>query len=995
MPGLNTIATADEAVWLGTWFDIAWRGALLLAMATLVTAALRRSSAATRHLVWSVAVLALLLLPVATWVLPSWRAPLPEGAHALLSRLPSIERTATGDSGANMPSAHAGTTPHAALQDGKSPLATSAREPGAERSAESAPTSHARSTSLEAHAGTSSDASARTQASTFSQAHAGKAASAGPASKSSVTPAHTSSDAFALPRVESPQSGNVLAWLLPMWAVGALLVAAWFALQHGSVRYLAYQARAESDSSTLWRVERARRQVGLGRRLRVLRGGVTDMPMTWGFMRPVLLLPEGMPTWPEARQRDVLLHELAHVKRHDHATQLIAQAVCALHWFNPLAWYAARRMMLEREHACDDYVLASGARPSDYAQHLLDVARAMRPQRVGAAAAIAMAGRSTLPGRLRAVLEPGRSRRGLGAWAATGALVVGALFVVPLAAVDLSRPALDSYAVRGARPIVVPSAPLPVYALPRARTVPLEAYIAPLESYVVAPPQVAVSENGYAYAFDIEYDDDVLATPEIYVVPEIVGAADVVYVAPEPSSVVVSPGAAIDVAHGATAYVSPSGVSTAVVVGDGGGSVTEVSVEKGRWNFSWRDGDDRLRIRARGEIELNDDLTDIVSLSHRGYVDLEEERGRRSWRIKLEGERDGSVKRRWWVDGKEQPYGDEARTWLAETLPEFTRRAGFAVDQRVAALLSRGGVEAVLEEIKQVDSDHVVRLYFSELTTQADLSSEQLERVLQHAGETIGSDFELAQLLMGALEEGDLRPEGMIIYARATQTIGSDFEQSRALRALVKRYELDEATLRETLDAARDIGSDFELARLLLEVAREQTFTPSMHRAFFEAARTIGSDFEHRRVLKEFVERDDLAADLVVEILGSAARSIGSDYELAELLVAFAKRRDVQADWVPAYVEALETVGSDYEFRRAAQALIEENTLDDASLVLLLEAAEDSLGSDFEMAQLLVQVARTHTLSEQTREAFLRASDTIGSNHENRRVLSELVKSER
>jgi len=99
------------------------------------------------------------------------------------------------------------------------------------------------------------------------------------------------------------------------------------------------------------------------------------MPLTWGILRPVVLLPEGAREWPPARLRSVLLHELVHVERLDLLAQAIAQAACCLYWFHPLAWMAARQLRKERERACDDLVLSAGARPVTYADQLLEIAR--------------------------------------------------------------------------------------------------------------------------------------------------------------------------------------------------------------------------------------------------------------------------------------------------------------------------------------------------------------------------------------------------------------------------------------------------------------------------------------------------------------------------------------------------------------------------------------------------------------------------------------------
>jgi hypothetical protein len=108
------------------------------------------------------------------------------------------------------------------------------------------------------------------------------------------------------------------------------------------------------------------------------------------------------------RLRAVLLHEVAHVKRGDCRVQLLAQMACAVYWFNPLIWIAARQLRVERERACDDEVLAHGATPSAYAADVLQLARAQ--SRLASSALLAMARPGELEGRLRAILAPGRPR---------------------------------------------------------------------------------------------------------------------------------------------------------------------------------------------------------------------------------------------------------------------------------------------------------------------------------------------------------------------------------------------------------------------------------------------------------------------------------------------------------------------------------------------------------------------------------------------------------
>ncbi len=173
------------------------------------------------------------------------------------------------------------------------------------------------------------------------------------------------------------------------------------------------------------------------------------MPMTWGWIRPVVLLPSDAEAWPASRWRDVLLHELAHVQRLDCLTQAIAQAACALYWFNPLAWLAAWRMRFERERACDDVVLLCGSRASDYAAHLLDLARSLRSRHRHSLAALAMARPSHLEGRLLSILDAGCPRRGLTRPTVALGLIALMALILPLSVVHLGVRSAAALPVRG------------------------------------------------------------------------------------------------------------------------------------------------------------------------------------------------------------------------------------------------------------------------------------------------------------------------------------------------------------------------------------------------------------------------------------------------------------------------------------------------------------------------------------------------------------------
>ena len=253
------------------------------------------------------------------------------------------------------------------------------------------------------------------------------ASSAGPAA------AIAASSAAAAPASSTVWRPDWMLYLLFAWTAGAvagLLQMLFAALAVARVR----RAAAPFGDANLCRA--LARSLGIHHAVDVLEAAPGTMPMTFGLLRSAVLMPSDAGEWTEERRRVVLLHELAHVRRGDTASHLLARVALALNWYNPLAWYAWRQFLKERECATDDLVLQAGARASDYAGHLLDVARTMANTPAVGWAAIAMAKPSQLEGRLLAILDPKVNRQTPRRATAGLAALLAVCAVVPLAAVQ-------------------------------------------------------------------------------------------------------------------------------------------------------------------------------------------------------------------------------------------------------------------------------------------------------------------------------------------------------------------------------------------------------------------------------------------------------------------------------------------------------------------------------------------------------------------------------
>jgi beta-lactamase regulating signal transducer with metallopeptidase domain len=367
------------APWLAPALWLVARGTVLLVLAALAVLALRRASAAARHLAWGLALAGMLALPVLTLAAPRWELP--------WVRVVSVD--------APPPVSVPGPA-----REGRRPL---------------------------------------------------------------------------------PWGTMVLA----AWGIGAALTLGRYGVAVVSVRLIARRATPVTGGEWMRRVREAGEELGMAEPVRLLRAEGAAMPMTWGILRPVVLIPAEADGWTPERKRVVLLHEMAHVSRRDCLWQTLVRLACAAYWFHPGVWWAARQMHVEREQACDDRVLAGGTRASDYAGHLLEVARSFRSGPLSAAAAVAMARRSQLEGRVVAVLDAARARGRVPARMAMLAGGVAAVVLFPLAAASPGG-------------FEAPPPPRPVAVLPAQADPPLRFSVepdAPSSEHVVSVPLAAAAEG--------------------------------------------------------------------------------------------------------------------------------------------------------------------------------------------------------------------------------------------------------------------------------------------------------------------------------------------------------------------------------------------------------------------------------------------------------------------------------------------------------------------
>ncbi|MBC7791272.1 MAG: hypothetical protein H7Z74_15100 [Anaerolineae bacterium] len=821
-----TSAVSALAPAIPVMLDAAIKGALIILVAAVVTLLLRRRSAAARHATWTTSLVAQLLLPVLAVLMPAWGRPVAVAPAWLVpaASAPAVSRSAEGT----------------ALRP--------AGVPGSKSAKPAVPTDHA--TRPEVKVSPSPTL---------------------PAVSTPVTGDSVASNSTLVAAESASDSRSLLLWLGGLWAVGALMVLARLAAGTVGVARLARRGELVDDGAWLSLTQRLARGLGVARPTTLLRGGGVGVPVTWGVVYPVVLLPDDAADWPEERRRYVLVHELAHVKRLDAFTQLVAQIVVALFWFNPLVWLAAHRMRVEREHACDDYVLREGTTPSRYAHDLLELVRQLgTPTHASipsAFAALAMARRSEFEGRMLSILDPVQDRHTLSRKTLAMSLALAALLVLPLAGFHPlqqreTRTTVVTRGVGGLPPITV----------------------------------TTVERSGPQGGTRVVTADSANSAKVI-------------------SETVSGPAT--------TEKESCDRWQTARMRG------TSRHIHSNTDDNDWNQMDYVAHETARcaeahvtGPVMFTADDTDVASLGPSGFIMLRERTDNADRRVVVR-EWEGKIEHAYSVDGSRASFDDGARGWYGRMLKEIVRELSIDAPKRIKRLHARGGVQAVLTDIDSTRSGGAKSTAYKTLLSIPALTSGDKEQVLRAVTkETTMSSGDLSGVMRGL--------KGVPVVSAATRSavedgldrISSSGDRKETLLALAPSA--DKELLLILVRSASRLPSSGDKSGFLSQTAATYLSRgdSALRRAFFSAVATLPSSGDHSRVLMDIMDhgRDD--ASVVADILHSV-KGIASAGDKSRVLVQVASEDLITTRALrDKYLEAARTISSSGDYRRVMEALL-------------------------------------------------------------------------
>jgi SOS response regulatory protein OraA/RecX len=439
-------------------------------------------------------------------------------------------------------------------------------------------------------------------------------------------------------------------------------------------------------------------------------------------------------------------------------------------------------------------------------------------------------------------------------------------------------------------------------------------------------------------------------------------------------------------------------------------SSSNYSKRSGTMTISHSDGFQNFNVEMRGKIEITDDDKDIKSMSPDGYLEITKTvfGSRRTLVISSQG---GSMKREYYEGRTSMPWEPEGRKWLAEIMPELLRTTTIAAESRVNRFYKQGGVNGVLNEINQMESDYVIQAYadllmdinsiqpkeYASIVTKisskmesdyyiAEFLQHNLDKFLQskeateavfNASANLESDHYKTEVLKGALKSQPISAESIKIILAATDRMDSDHYKTEVLTTLLRQPNLTDQIIAEMINSTRSMDSDHYRTQVIQKALSQKNLSQVSYQRVLESLKDFDSDHYKTQVLTDLLS-NKLPNDQIFNLV-NLSNSIESDHYLTQVFQVVMKNQDLSDEAFKSLMERASNVDSDHYASQILRSALDQPGLDEAKLISVITAASN-INSDHYITEVLTDAAPLVKNSTQNvKDAYRSAARKISS----------------
>ena len=741
-------------------------------------------------------------------------------------------------------------------------------------------------------------------------------------------------------------------------------------------------------------------QMGLSRRPVLKMHETIASPLVAGLFQPAVLVPETLYRQLSGEAlRQILLHELAHIKRWDDWVHLFQKAVLALFWFNPALQWLSRKMAWDRETACDQFAIGLTGKSKQYAYSLLKVSESMRHPTSGLLTVGAVRGKKQLTHRIESLLRPSQSPSRL---SAAMKLFLGLLFTGCLASMAVAGPKLIM--LQG--PEDIPAGEK--QALEKALQVEIEQLKRERDALLLQVKTIqsqldSETRHDFANATDeeraaLEEQRRVLEEMQAKLQSEQLNLNGLTTI--ERSKL-------RSEQERILAMERAVEVESQKMRQEAERNREQLELARRRAEELRDSGDTAMRERTRGmerhrrqleaeRAEMERQRAQLLDSAEAEARALEELRASQASAEAhaLSGRYQHTSTS---VSGKGNHIifeSEKGHSTMIHQTDEFELelrgKVSFNRDETGVATIGKGGSFKIHDQ-RINGQDH-------KLTVRPGRNGE-LTYTYHFNGRKREFDAEaqawLANALPEILLESAINAEARVSRVLAekgvkgvldlSDRVESDFAKATYLKILVSKEQLSLKEIKRVVKASSMISSDFHRAQILSAVVTGREPNAELAEIMVDGMKGMGSDFEKRRVLNQVVPitKDGKAMAKLLKVV----QTIGSDFEKRQIL------QQVASSWPSGdlaklgFFDALGEVHSDFEFRQIVVNMTIDSSLSRDQISQLASLSAQRVGSDFELAGILEHLAEYLPLDAE----FEKTIRSIHSDHEKGRLLQKLI----
>lgn len=385
-----------------------------------------------------------------------------------------------------------------------------------------------------------------------------------------------------------------------------------------------------------------------------------------------------------------------------------------------------------------------------------------------------------------------------------------------------------------------------------------------------------------------------------------------------------------------------------------------------------------FKIEYEGDLTLSNDDKDITAISSGGFIEITKSSFGSKRRIVIESDRSGNLIKKYFVGRTEKDYIPEGKAWLAEILPDVVRSTTIAAESRVERFYANGGAKAVLNEIGQMDSDYVQSRYF-ELLLKHNLSTSDLVKVIQQAGDEIESDHYLSGILESNQKAFLANGQTVTAYIEATKSIKSDHYITRVLKKIINDKAITDTQMESLLEISKSIESDHYVTEVLTELMDNRELNTQNVSKIMSLSKDIQSDHYKTLVLKKVINDNEIPSNAYKAFLETLS-DVQSDHYASEVIITLLdSKMDASSNSFNGILDIVKgNIKSDHYASNIYKKLAKHNLPED-QLILALNATTNLSSGHYLSEALIAFSSQVSRSSERVKSAYRTAAKSIKS----------------